>query len=610
MIAREWSVRTWLMPWVVAAAGALQVALANPSMAPGVVAVGLMAWIPLRRRAWEVSALLPWGMLLPFVGWWAALAVGGRAGPVELAGIAAWYLLLLALVQVLRGPVAGSWRCWNALAAALLAGFRPDGPQVALVLVQCLAILAHLRLDAADSGASRMRATWSAGIALAAMLSTVPLWTRWEIPSGAFDALRMEHSRKGFSPRLRLGQGFLFAGDPSDGEVVLRIWAKDPPEHLKGAVFDTYRGGSWSRSESWSSPTSSRNEREFSVFCLVSDTLEAPLGWARSEVPTDGFLLVPSGAGCAGVAADSIRMAGSGIWQVEGAGLERGWMWFAGQSPDRVLPAEGEVPPELEGVLEAAGIEAGIAPGIPTDSVAARLERWFATRFRYSLRVADPGDRDPLEAFLQDRSGYCEHFATAGALLARTAGVPARVATGYAYPSPLAGGWVARRANAHAWVELHDPRTGWRTWDPTPTGGLGVAPPPWWQRQIEGWTMRASRWWHVLRDGAWRVEVESLVEDATRRTQGGGGIFLVAFVLATGVWWIWRRRKTGLEGEDPRRGVWRRRARRAEDLLRRAGWVRHPGETIGEFLDRLPGDAPREAREELERYQSARWKES
>lgn len=610
MIAREWSVRTWLMPWVAAATGVLQVALASPSAVPGLVAVGLLAWIPLRRRSWAVPAVLPWVMLLPFVAWWAALAIGGRAGPLELSGIAAWYLLLLALVQTLRGPIAGSWRCWNALAAALLAGFRPDTPQLLLVLVQCLAILAHLRLDAAGSGASRMRPTWSAGVALAAVVSTVPLWTRWELPSGTFDAMRPEYSRKGFSPKLRLGDGFLFAGDPSDGEVVLRIWAKDPPEHLKGAVFDTYRGGGWSRSEGWTSPVSSRNEREFSVFCLVSDTLEAPLGWARSEVPTDGFLLVPSGAGCAGVAADSIQMARSGVWRVEGTGLERGWMWFSGQSPDRVLPAEREVPAELEDLLAAARIEAGITPGLPTDSVAERIGHWFASKFRYSLRVQDPGDRDPLESFFQERRGFCEHFATAGALLARSAGVPARVATGYAYPSPLAGGWVARRANAHAWVELHDSRTGWTTWDPTPAAELGVAPPPWWKRQVEAWTMRATRGWHVVRDGAWRGELENLVEGATRRTQGGGALLLAALVIAMAGWWFWRRRGKDLEREDPRRAAWRQRARRAENLLRRAGWVRNPGETIGEFLARLPGDAPRQAREELARYQSARWKET
>ena len=610
MNAREWSVRTWLMPWIAAATGALQVALASPSIVPGLVAVGLLAWIPMRRGAWAVPALVPWAMVLPFVLWWGALAVGGRAGPLELSGIAAWYLLLLALVQTLRGAVAGSWRCWNALAAALLAGFRPDGLQVVLALVQCLAILAHLRLEAAGFGASRMRPAWSAGIALAAVVSTVPLWTRWELPSGAFEEMRPERARKGFSPKLRLGEGFLFAGDPSDGEVVLRIWAEDPPDHFKGAVFDTYRRGAWSRSEGWDVPVSSRNEREFSVYCLVSDTLEAPLGWARSEVQTDGFLLVPSGAGCAGVAADSVRMAGSGVWKVEGPGLDRGWMWFAGQVPDRVLPAEREVPAKLEGLLESAGLAAGLAPGIPTDSVAQRIERWFAKEFEYTLQVEDPGELDPLEAFLRDRRGFCEHFATAGALLARSAGVPARVATGYAFPSPLGGGWVARRANAHAWVELHDPERGWRTWDPTPEADLGVAAPPWWKRQVEGWAMRATRGWHVLRDGAWRGDLESLVERATIQARGRGATVLLAFVLVAAGWWLLRRRKEIPRTEDLRREAWRRRAKRAEDLLRRAGWVRLPGETFGEFLGRLPSQAPREARLMLRRYQEERWKDS
>lgn len=610
MNPREWSVRTWLSPWIAIAAGAIQLALATPSLVPGLVAVGLLAWIPLRRSAWAVPGLLPWALAIPFGLWWAASAVGGKSGPLELAGIAAWYLLLLALLQTLRGSVAGPWRCWNALAASLLSGFRPDALQVVLLLVQCLAILAHLRLDLAGAGASRMRPAWTAGIALAAVVSTVPLWTRLEIPLDAFETMRSEQVRKGFSPRLTLGRGFLFEGDPSDADIVLRLWTRDPPDHVKGAVFDTYQHGSWSRSEDWTSPASSRNEREFSVFCLVSDTLEAPLGWARSEVPTDGFLLVPSGAGCVGVPADSVRMAGSGTWQLGGGDPGRGWMWFSGQAPDRVLAAERALPPGLGELLDAAAAEAGIDAPLPTDSVAARIGRWFSSAFRYSLQVEDPAGAEPMEVFLRERRGFCEHFASLGALLARRAGVPSRVVTGYAYPTPMAGGWVARRANAHAWVELYDPARGWSTWDPTPSAELGIAAPPWWRRLVEGWTMRASRAWHVVRDGAWRIVLENLVERATSRLDRVAILLVAGAAVVGAAWWLSHRRKGTPPVEEARRAAWRRRAAEAEDLLRRAGWVRAPGETIGAFLARLPPRAPRRAREALERYQAERWRES
>lgn len=610
MTAREWSVRTWLAPWIAAAAGAMQVALATPAIVPGLAAVGMLAWIPLRRSAWAPSAALPWAMGLPFGIWWATLAVDGRAGPIELAGVVAWYLVLLSLVQTLRGSVAGSWRCWNSLAAALLAGFRPDGLLVAVLLVQCLAILAHLRLDASRSGASRMRPSWGAGLALCAIVSTIPLWIRVDLPIGAFDAMRPGPSRKGFSPRLRLGEGFLFAGDPTDRDIVLRFWAKQAPDHFKGAVFDTYHRGGWSRSESWSSPASSRNEEEFSVFCQVSDTLEPALGWARSEVPTDGFLLVPSGAGCAGVVSDSVRMLGSGVWNVPGGAIDRGWMWFSGQTRERVLEAEREVPSELRGLLDSVRREAGIEPGAGTDSVTARIDRWFAGSFRYSLLVSDPDGEDPLRVFLAERRGFCEHFASAAALIARGAGIPARVATGYAYPSPLAGGWVARRANAHAWVEVHDPVAGWRTWDPTPASDLGIEPPRWWILQAEGWGMRARRGWHVLRDGAWRADLEGMFERVVDRIPAAGAMVAAVLVLASGAWWALVRRRRALGAEDARRVAWSRRIRKAEDLLRRSGWVRIAGETVGEFLGRLPPDVPAKAMEDLVRYQAERWRDS
>ena len=83
-----------------------------------------------------------------------------------------------------------------------------------------------------------------------------------------------------------------------------------------------------------------------------------------------------------------------------------------------------------------------------------------------------PG-RAPLDAFLFDtKTGYCQHFSGAMALLLRMGGIPARVATGF---SP--GGfskrnkeWVVRDTDAHSWVEAWFHAYGWVTFDPTPEG--------------------------------------------------------------------------------------------------------------------------------------------
>ncbi len=75
----------------------------------------------------------------------------------------------------------------------------------------------------------------------------------------------------------------------------------------------------------------------------------------------------------------------------------------------------------------------------------------------------------PLENFFRERRGDCTYFATAAALLLRSAGVPTRLAAGF-----LGGEWdperhevVIRNQTAHAWVEVHVPGSGWYPLDPT-----------------------------------------------------------------------------------------------------------------------------------------------
>lgn len=70
---------------------------------------------------------------------------------------------------------------------------------------------------------------------------------------------------------------------------------------------------------------------------------------------------------------------------------------------------------------------------------------------------------------LGSRRGYCEHYASAMALLMRAAGIPARIVTGYQGGSvnPLGQFVTVRQSDAHAWVEIALPGEGWRRVDPT-----------------------------------------------------------------------------------------------------------------------------------------------
>ncbi|HET6395597.1 MAG TPA: transglutaminase domain-containing protein, partial [Pseudoxanthomonas sp.] len=107
--------------------------------------------------------------------------------------------------------------------------------------------------------------------------------------------------------------------------------------------------------------------------------------------------------------------------------------------------------------------------GADDRAIVDRALGWIRAEFAYTLDVPLPG-RDAVDEFLfGTRQGYCEHFASAFAVLMRGAGIPTRVVTGYAggYRNPFGDYWIVRRMDAHAWVEVWLQGQGWVRVDPT-----------------------------------------------------------------------------------------------------------------------------------------------
>ncbi|GAA4906013.1 transglutaminaseTgpA domain-containing protein [Streptomonospora salina] len=133
-----------------------------------------------------------------------------------------------------------------------------------------------------------------------------------------------------------------------------------------------------------------------------------------------------------------------------------------------------------------ADLAASITSGADTAyDQAVALQEWFTERDRFTYDLTPPSvpdGEDPLSYFLFDnRVGYCEQFAGAMALLARQAGIPARVAIGYTSGTATGDGtWEVTESDAHAWPELYFEDAGWLRFEPTPSspGGQGTATVP------------------------------------------------------------------------------------------------------------------------------------
>jgi transglutaminase-like putative cysteine protease len=114
-----------------------------------------------------------------------------------------------------------------------------------------------------------------------------------------------------------------------------------------------------------------------------------------------------------------------------------------------------------------------LSRGVKTElAVVRRVEDYLLQddRFRYTTAVGNPGYEPLLEFLFDTHAGYCQHFAGAAALLLRVAGVPSRVAVGFATGEATGHDtWAVRDEDAHAWIQVYFPGVGWVPFNPTPS---------------------------------------------------------------------------------------------------------------------------------------------
>jgi hypothetical protein len=223
----------------------------------------------------------------------------------------------------------------------------------------------------------------------------------------------------------------------------------------------------------------------------------------------------------------------------------------------------------------------------PMDKAAA-LRRLMLEDFEYTRAPRDTDVEDPLATFLfERRSGHCEYFASALAMMLRSEGVPTRLVNGFVGgdPGPVGDVIVVRRHHAHSWVELLvDGR--WVVLDATPGPGAPVLP------ARERWSDALSALWYssvldydldvqagAVWDAGWQLEsvVTGAAVQATAGDRPWVGVVVLAALLGAAA--VAAGRQLGLmarrlagERATERQGRVARVHHRAQRLLARRGW--------------------------------------
>jgi len=228
--------------------------------------------------------------------------------------------------------------------------------------------------------------------------------------------------------------------------------------------------------------------------------------------------------------------------------------------------------------------------------IAAVLAKFRNEDYTYTLAPGVVHRADPVDGFLFDtRRGFCEHYASAFAVLLRAAGIPARIVTGYqgGEMNPRGQYLIVRQSDAHAWVEaVVDGH--WQRFDPTGAvsplrieSGISRALPdayelPLFSRLTGGW-LKDAQWVVDAMNHAWRRHLigfdrsrqqavfEALHLDPAQPWQAAGIVMTGAAVWMLGLlgWLAWRRTK-----RERGSAVWTHLCSR----LARAGLPREPHE--------------------------------
>ncbi|MCQ3978107.1 MAG: hypothetical protein DPW09_32175 [Anaerolineae bacterium] len=455
-----------LLEWVANMAGGEPVFdPAATALAWGVALWLVAAWSgwAVRRRDQSLLAILPAGALLVI-----SMAYGG--------GNFAFLLLLLGLTWLLAALVEHTVRerRWQVEGIDFALEIRTDLTLATLWLVAGLVALAQISpvISAQALAESAQRLIWGQPLQpgpLARSLGLQPPPGQ----SGVFDQARL-----GGLPRRHL----LGAGPELSQQVALLVQpdsqAVNRYHYWRSLTYDRYTGYGWvsGQTETTTYGAGEAIEPAFEVgqpAVVLTEQIQAAAQGNGLLYAAGALLAVdqpyqvawrrPGDAFGATVAAASYQVT-SLLPAAGEAELRQAGNRYPAWVRQRYLALPREAP------VRVLALARDLTATQPTPYDRARAIESYLRTLPYDLNLPPPPNRDVVDYFLFDlRRGYCDYYASAMVVLARAAGIPARLVVGYAGGEfdPAQGRYRVSEADAHAWAEVYFPGYGWIEFEPT-----------------------------------------------------------------------------------------------------------------------------------------------
>ncbi|MBD9477929.1 DUF3488 and transglutaminase-like domain-containing protein [Pseudoxanthomonas sp. PXM02] len=420
----------------------------------------------------------------------------------------------------------------------------------------------------------------------------------WGVPERAL-------SKPGLSDDMSPGSYLDLIADRAPALRVQFFGATPPTSQMywRGPVLSDFDGRTWTRGNRLQSAGTTDTKRTTQVWDYQMDVEPSD---RRDLVALDLPTTTPDGAMLARDYSMAARTPLTALtrWRLQSSAPTQ----FEASLPGPVRQQALRLPAGFNPRTRALGAQWRREAGSNDAAIVARALQWIRADFAYTLDTPFPG-RDTVDEFLFDQQqGFCEHFSSSFVFLMRSAGVPARVVTGYAggQYNPLGQYWIVRNLDAHAWAEVWMPRRGWVRVDPTAAvaperiydtiedrlgaagamGGLiGVDN----LGQVGDWLRRG---WNDMVLGFDANRQTRLLERLGAKQFGTGALAALfgLFALASLAWMGWLLAR-GERERDPMLRAWRRLGAR----YARLGLGREPHESASDWGRRVANARPQAA---------------